>query len=174
MTGFWRQALSDFSKVNRSRSDSDGPSGFSPDRKGLSPKSESLFSNSKCKPVLSGRLLRDCAVFTVQIVLNILNKTGNGTPGRLFPESDFINKNKHFIYRVVSLLTSGDWKFFNPKSLNVNKDIPYIKRRYRTQTKRFIDSYSDLNGHFLESEVNKGSLLTIYTDLKVNNLALEL
>ena len=38
----------------------------------------------------------------------------------------------------------------------------------------FIDSYSDLNGHFLESEVNKGSLLTIYTDLEVNNLALEL
>ena len=38
----------------------------------------------------------------------------------------------------------------------------------------FVDSYSDLNGHFLISEVNKGSLLTIYTDQNVNNLALEL
>lgn len=38
----------------------------------------------------------------------------------------------------------------------------------------FIDSHSDLNGHFLESEVNNGSLLTIYTDLEENNLALKL
>ena len=38
----------------------------------------------------------------------------------------------------------------------------------------FIESYSDLNGHFAETDVTKGSLLTIYTDLDVSHLALEL
>ena len=38
----------------------------------------------------------------------------------------------------------------------------------------FIENYSDLNGHFLESEVHKGSLLTVYTDLGIENLAFEL
>ena len=51
------------------------------------------------------------------------------------------------------MLTSGD-KVVHPKSLNVNKNIPH--RLY------------------LESEVKKGSLLTIYTDSDINNLALEL
>ena len=38
----------------------------------------------------------------------------------------------------------------------------------------FIETYSDLNGHFAVKDVAKGSLLTIYTDLNVNHLALEL
>ena len=38
----------------------------------------------------------------------------------------------------------------------------------------FIETYSDLNGHFAETDVTKGSLLTIYTDLDVSHLALEL
>ena len=38
----------------------------------------------------------------------------------------------------------------------------------------FIENYSDLNGHFLESEVNKDSLLTVHTDLGIENLAFEL
>ena len=38
----------------------------------------------------------------------------------------------------------------------------------------FVETYSDLNGHFAETDVTKGSLLTIYTDLDVNHLALEL
>ena len=38
----------------------------------------------------------------------------------------------------------------------------------------FIAAYSDLNGHFSGKDVTKGSLLTIYTDLDPNHLALEL
>ena len=38
----------------------------------------------------------------------------------------------------------------------------------------FIAAYSDLNGHFSGTDVTKGSLLTIYTDLDPNHLALEL
>ena len=37
----------------------------------------------------------------------------------------------------------------------------------------FIETYSDLNGHFAVKDVAKGSLLTIYTDLDVSHLALE-
>ena len=44
----------------------------------------------------------------------------------------------------------------------------------REKLLKFIAAYSDLNGHFSGTDVTKGSLLTIYTDLDPNHLALEL